>query len=541
VTDDDDFEEAEDFEENDDPADEEEPLDDLGLPELNDDLNGDLDVPPMELLDAEIEDTGEFEFNLPQIRQLSIRRTDAAGLETDAQFAQLDDDPVRLYLREIARVDLLASDQEFRLATRLEAARMVKTIRDQHPAFKNDAHSPTAIYRLLLDKMCTSWNRLVEDVEKLGQSAPNLEKIFNDARALRTAWEDARPLYIRSFLDNGTWGLDPHWDPIARQCIEVFAGLYLIPKGMADPLEQALARANKLPSPLSLARQLPDDDRLQHELDRVQERAQAAHDALIKANLRLVVSVAKKYMNRGSSFDDLIQEGNIGLLKAVNKFDASRGFKFSTYAHWWIRQSITRSIADQARVIRIPVHLLESIHKIRRTQRELQQSLGRAPTLDELALEAGFLSPADTETIKLARAQGMRLDNILRNRWRQASAKVQQILVSAEEPRSLDSPVGDEDNSQFGDFIPDEDATDPLDAAAREQSREQLQATLEVLTEREREVLEMRFGLKDGQDHTLEEVGQHFQVTRERIRQIEAKALRKLRHPTRSKNLRDYL
>jgi RNA polymerase primary sigma factor len=246
-------------------------------------------------------------------------------------------------------------------------------------------------------------------------------------------------------------------------------------------------------------------------------------------------------MGRGSNFEDLIQEGNIGLLKAVTKFDAARGFKFSTYATWWIRQAITRSIADQARVIRIPVHLLESIQKLRKIQRKMTQKLGRNPTSDELALEAGYLSDEDVKAIRKSQENGTFLDPLLRNRLRQAGAKVRKTLVTAEEPRSLQSPVGSEDNSEFGDFIPDDDATEPIDAAAKEILRDQIKSALLVLTPREREVLEMRFGLTEGRDYTLEEVGKHFNVTRERIRQIEAKALRKLRHPTRSRHLRDYL
>ena len=301
--------------------------------------------------------------------------------------------------------------------------------------------------------------------------------------------------------------------------------------------------ATNTPFPPSglLYRNLPSDEDLFSEMDAVHARAVEGNQALIRANLRLVVSVAKRYLGRGMSLLDLIQEGNMGLLRAIGKFDPRRGFKFSTYATWWIRQSINRSIAEQARTIRIPVHLFESISRILRAQRHLTQVLGRDPNKAELAMEIGYLSASDVQTILRAHAENKPIKPELQIRLDIATQKVNRVLRSAEEPISLEGPVGDEDSSSLGDFIEDEDAPSPIDSAAREMLREQVQHALESLSDREREVLELRFGLRDGKEHTLEEVSRYFNVTRERVRQIEAKALRKMRHPARSRDLRDYL
>ena len=271
-----------------------------------------------------------------------------------------------------------------------------------------------------------------------------------------------------------------------------------------DPVRMYLKEIGKIPllSPereLYLAEQIALDNK-------------AAKDELIEANLRLVVSIAKRHVGKGMYFLDLIQEGNLGLIKAVEKFDYSKGYKFSTYATWWIRQAITRAIADQARTIRIPVHMVETIHKVSRTARTLLQELGREPTTDEIAEKLGITPD-----------------------------KVRDIMKIAQDPVSLETPIGEEEDSHLGDFVEDTDSPAPSESASYSLLREQLCNILHTLTPREEQVIKLRFGLEDGRPRTLEEVGKQFNITRERIRQIEAKALRKLRHPSRSKTLKDYL
>jgi len=444
-------------------------------------------------------------------------------------------DPVRAYLNEIGHTPVLTAEQELCLFAQLSAARL---------ADRSQADEPVHLSRTYAH-LVAAWHDVLAACAALSSAPPDLAEMLRAAREMAAPNPNPLPSALQQYLRALGWGRNPDVERISKPLFEFALAALVLPPAFVEQLETHAAHAPDLPEWDEVSAWMPPPDACAEHRRRVAQQAEEAKNTLVRANLRLVMSIAKRYLGRGIAFMDLVQEGSMGLLRAIDRFHVWRGFKFSTYATWWIRQAMTRAIADQARTIRLPIHFMDEVNKLIHLQRRMTQALGQEPTSEELALEMaleiGLLDEQEAARVMEAKAKGEALAPGLAQKYDQAVKRVQKIMRLALEPVSLEAPVGTEQNSLMGDFVADESGPSPVEQASLQMLKQQVRRLMAGLTERERAVLEMRFGFRDGQAHTLEEVSHAFHITRERVRQIEAKALRKLRHPLNSRRLRDYL